>query len=358
MKKGEISLGLFGKKDKTAEGGPGVREAMFWNELGNGKVQCELCPHECKLSEGKRGICGVRQNVGGKLLTLIYGLGTSSHADPIEKKPLYHFHPGTAVMSFGTVGCNFQCLHCQNYTISQERPEDRRLTSFTIEDVLRMTKGNNCAGVAWTYNEPTIWYEFTFDGSKAVKKEGLYSVYVSNGFINEEPLKRISPYLDAMNIDVKAGNDDFYKKVCKGERRHVLETAIRAHKLGIMVELTYLVIPDMNDSQEEIRGFAEWAVNNISSKIAIHFSAFHPDYKLRDKRRTPLETMLMAYETAKKAGAEYVYLGNVRHGEYENTFCPKCNTLLVERFGFSADVMNIMDGKCKKCGTEIPIKGL
>lgn len=354
---GEV-LGLFGKRESDEGRGPGVKEALFWKELGGGKVQCELCPHECKLAEGKRGICGVRENIDGKLHTLIYGLGTSSHADPIEKKPLYHFHPGTMVMSFGTVGCNFSCLHCQNYTISQEGPEDRHLTRFTIDDVLRMTKGGNCAGVAWTYNEPTIWYEFTLDGSKAVKQEGLYSVYVSNGYINEEPLRRIAPYLDAMNIDVKAGEDEFYRKVCKGDRKKVLETCERAHSLGILIELTYLIIPGMNDSMEEIKEYVEWAVGTLSPKVALHFSAFHPDYKLQDRMRTPMETMIRAYETAKKAGAEHVYLGNVRHGDYENTVCPKCGTLIVERFGFSADVMNVTDGRCRKCGTEIPIKGL
>jgi pyruvate formate lyase activating enzyme len=351
---------LFSKKE-MAEGGKdtiGTREAMFWSELGNGKVQCELCPHRCKLSEGRRGICGVRENIGGKLHTLIYGLGTSAHPDPIEKKPLYHFHPGSMVMSFGTVGCNFKCLHCQNYTISQEGPDDRRLARFSIEDVVSLTRRSNCSGVAWTYNEPTIWYEFTYDGSRAAKAEGLYSVYVSNGYINEEPLKKIAPYIDAMNIDVKAGNDDFYKKVCKGERQRVLETCERAHKLGILVELTYLVIPDLNDSEDEIRAFAEWAVQYLSSEVPIHFSRFHPDFMLTDKGRTPMGTMTMAYDIAKKAGAQYVYLGNVSHGTFENTYCPECGTLLLERFGFSADKVGLVGDECVKCGKEIPIRGL
>jgi len=319
---------------------------MFWSELGGGKVQCELCPHMCKLSEGRRGICGVRQNIGGKLHTLIYGLGTSAHPDPIEKKPLYHFHPGTMVMSFGTVGCNFKCLHCQNYQISQEGPEDRGLTRFTAEDVVRITKKSSCAGVAWTYNEPTIWYEFTYAGSKAIKDQGLYTVYVSNGYINEEPLKKIAPYLDAMNIDVKAGKDGFYKKVCKGERQRVL------------VELTYLLIPDLNDSEEEIQAFAEWAVQNLDSKVALHFSRFHPDYKLIDKGQTPMGTMTMAYDIAKKAGAEYVYLGNVVHGTFENTYCSKCGTLMIERYGFSTEKIGLDADECRKCGNVIPIRGL
>jgi pyruvate formate lyase activating enzyme len=353
-------MGLISKngKERGDEASPGVREAMFWHELGQGKVECELCPHRCKLSEGKRGICGVRKNIGGKLNTLVYGLGSSAHDDPIEKKPLYNFYPGTTVMSFGTVGCNFRCLHCQNFQISQVKPDDASLQKFTVKDVLSLTAGHNCGGVAWTYNEPTIWFEFTYDGCKAVKEQGLYTVYVTNGYINEEPLKKIAPYLDAMNIDVKAGTDEFYKKVCKGERKHVLATCELAHKLGIHIELTYLVIPGFNDTEEEIKQFADWVVQSLSPEVVVHFSRFHPDYKLTDRDGTPMETLDMAYKISKKAGCEYVYVGNIVHNTYENTYCPKCNNLLIERVGYSTNIVGLKGPTCKKCGKAIPIKGI
>jgi len=359
-------MGLFGKKGKDKEGekegksdaSPGTRVAMFWHELGEGKVECELCPHRCKLTEGKRGICGVRENIGGKLNTLIYGLGSSAHDDPIEKKPLYNFYPGTTVMSFGTVGCNFRCMHCQNYHISQRKPEEMPLESYTVNDVLKLTTRYNCSGVAWTYNEPTIWYEFTLDGCRAVKDQGLYTVYVTNGYINEEPLRKIAPYLDAMNIDVKAGTDEFYKTVCKGERKYVLETCELALKLGIHIELTYLVIPGFNDTEEEIKQFADWVVNSLSPEVPVHYSRFHPDYKLTDQDATPIETLEMAYNITKKAGCEYIYVGNVFHGDHENTYCPKCNSLLIERVGYSTKVVGLKGPTCKKCGRKVPIKGV
>jgi len=359
-------MGLFGKKGKDKEGAKegnsdvssATRVAMFWHELGEGKVECELCPHRCKLTEGKRGICGVRENIGGKLHTLIYGLGSSSHDDPIEKKPLYNFYPGTTVMSFGTVGCNFRCLHCQNYHISQRKPEEMPLENYTIKEVLRLTTGHGCGGVAWTYNEPTVWFEFTLDGCRAVKDQGLYTVYVTNGYINEEPLRRIAPYLDAMNIDVKAGTDEFYKKVCKGERKHVLATCELAHKLGIHLELTYLVIPGFNDKEEEIKQFADWVVHSLSPEVPVHYSRFHPDYKLTDQDATPMETLEMAYNITKKAGCEYIYVGNVFHSDHENTYCPKCNSLLIERVGYSTKVVGLKGPSCKKCGKKIPIKGV
>jgi pyruvate formate lyase activating enzyme len=331
-----------------------MKEAMFWRKE-NKKVECMLCPHRCKISDGKRGICGVRENQDGKLNSMIYGLATSVTPDPIEKKPLYHFYPGTYVLSFGTVGCNFKCLHCQNYGISQGKIETMRFQKVKVEEVVSIAKRYKCDGVAWTYNEPTIWYEFTYDASVIAKKEGLYTCYVTNGFIEKEPLEKISPYLDAMNIDVKSASEDFYKKICKAKLQPVLDTCVLARELDIFVELTYLIIPGQNDSEAEIKNYSKWVVDSLGENTPIHFSRFHPDYKMLDSVATPMSTLHNAYDIAKEAGIRFVYLGNVPHGEYENTYCPDCGEVLIERIGFSTRSHYAKDGKCPKCGLALPL---
>jgi pyruvate formate lyase activating enzyme len=331
-----------------------MKEAMFWRKVDK-KIECTLCPHRCKISDGKRGICGVRESHEGKLNTMIYGLATSVTPDPIEKKPLYHFYPGTYVLSFGTVGCNFKCLNCQNYGISQAKMESMRFRELKVEDILDIAKRYKCEGVAWTYNEPTIWYEFTYDGCVIAKKEGLYTCYVTNGFIEKEPLEKISPYLDAMNIDVKSFSEDFYKKICKAKLQPVLDTCVLAKELNIFVELTYLIIPGHNDTEEEIKKYCKWVVDSLDENTPIHFSRFHPDYKMLDSIATPMSTLHRAYEIAKEMGIRYVYLGNVPHGEYENTYCSNCGELLIERIGFSTRSHYAKGGKCPKCGSVIPL---
>lgn len=330
-----------------------MKEAMFYEKKDN-KIRCLLCPHSCLISDGKRGICGVRENRNGVLYSLIYGEASSITPDPIEKKPLYHFYPGSTALSFGTIGCNFRCLHCQNYSISQAKYGAYPLERITPEEIISKAKKYNCKGIAWTYNEPTIWYEFTYDASKIAKEKNLYTVYVTNGYINEEPLKKIAPYLDAMNIDVKAFNNDFYKNVCSGSLEPVLKTVETAKKLGIHVELTYLVILGYNDDEKEIKDFCEWVKNKVGPETPVHFSRFYPHYKMGDVVPTPMETMLKAYEIAKKE-FDYVYLGNVMHGEYENTYCPQCKTLLIERHNFFVEKYNLEDTKCPSCGNPTPI---
>jgi len=331
-----------------------MKEAMFWEKV-NGKLQCTLCPHRCKISDGKRGICGVRESRNGALQSLIYGMATSVTPDPIEKKPLYHFHPGTYALSFGTVGCNFKCRHCQNYSISQADFEGMRFKRLTPEKVVEKAKKLKCEGIAWTYNEPTIWYEFTYDASILAKEAGLYTCYVTNGFIEAEPLEKISHYLDAMNIDVKSYSNDFYKRICKGKLQPVLDTCRLARKLDIFIELTYLVIPGENDDEDQLTEFCTWVKENLGENTPVHFSRFHPDYQMLDAKATPMSTLGSAFDIAKKAGIKYVYLGNVPHGEYENTFCPKCENLLIERVGFSTRGYYAQDAKCPKCGETIPI---
>lgn len=329
------------------------KEAKFWKTLNSKKVQCVLCLHKCKIDEGKTGICEVRKNEGGKLYSLIYGSCSSMAVDPIEKKPFYHFHPGTNAFSVGTVGCNFKCKHCQNYGISTAKPDHSHLRDITSESVIEHVKNNNCQGIAWTYNEPTIWYEFSLDSSKLAKKHGLYTCYVTNGYIGEEPLKEISPYLDAMNVDVKAFTDDFYKNICKASLEPVLNTCELAKELKIHLELTYLVIPGYNDSLDEIKKFCNWVAEKLGNNVPIHFSRFHPDHNMTDVKATPIDTLLKIYDVAKNAGLLFPYLGNVPHGDYENTICPKCENVCIKRHGFSTDLKGITNGKCTNCGTKV-----
>jgi pyruvate formate lyase activating enzyme len=224
-----------------------------------------------------------------------------------------------------------------------------------VEDITGVAKRLKCEGIAWTYNEPSIWYEFTYDGSVAAKKEGLYTCYVTNGFIEKEPLEKIAPYLDAMNIDIKSFTDDFYKKICKGKLQPVLDTCQLAKELGIFIELTYLIIPTRNDDEEEITNYCNWIADRLGRETPVHFSRFHPDFKMQDTIATPMSTLKRACEIAKEAGLKYVYLGNVPHGEYENTYCPKCKELLIERIGFSTRSHYAKKGKCPKCGTSVPL---
>ena len=329
--------------------------ARFWETIDNKKVQCDLCAHRCKIKEDEFGICRVRKNIDGKLFTLIYGSCSSMAADPIEKKPLYHFHPGTNAFSMGTVGCNFKCEHCQNASISTASTDYFSLRDITPEDVVKLARNSDCQGISWTYNEPTIWHEFAFDASVVAKKAGLYTCYVTNGYMTEEALHDISPYLDAMNVDVKAFNNDFYKKVCKARRQPVLDTCELAKKLDIHIELTYLVIPGFNDSTDEIKQFLKWVIEKLGNDTPVHFSRFHPDFKMTNVPMTSIETLLKIYDLAKAEGILYPYLGNVPHGDYENTYCPKCGNVCIERYGFST-TLNVNNGKCAKCGSSLSVR--
>jgi len=331
------------------------KEAKYWEKINNKKLQCNLCSHRCKIDKDKVGICGVRKNENGTLFSLIYGAYSSLAIDPIEKKPFFHFHPGTNALSMGTVGCNFKCSYCQNYSISTAKPESFDTREIQPEEVVNLAKENSCQGVSYTYNEPTIWHEFCYDSAKYAKKAGLYTCYVTNGYISKEALIDISQVLDAMNIDVKAFNENFYKKFCKARLKPVIETCEHAKELGIHIELTYLVIPGLNDSIDEIKEFCRWSVDKLGSDTPIHFSRFHPDYNMTEVPGTPMNTLLKIYKVAKKIGVLYPYLGNVFHGNYENTICPDCGNVCIKRIGFSVKSQGIIDGKCSKCNKTLPI---
>lgn len=337
----------------------GPRQAgRFAIPLPDGRVLCNLCKQHCKLREGQYGICGVRKNEGGELKALIYGMVSSSQPDPVEKKPLFHFYPGTTVLSHGATGCNMKCAYCQNAVISQERDLDSGLLSETNPEwMMKNAEQQGCAGVAFTYNEPTIWWEFTDACSRAARDAGLYTVYVSNGYFEEDPLRELAPYLDAINIDVKAFNQRFYRRICKADLQGVLDGCKLAVELAIHTELTYLIIPGHNDTPEEIRAFARWVRDELGELVPVHFTRFHPDYKMLDTPATPLASLDMAFDLAKEEGVKYVYLGNVFDGHRESTFCHHCGHLLIKRVGYNIGPINIQGDRCPECKTTVPMIG-
>ncbi len=330
-----------------------LKEAMLY-ELENAKVKCNICAHHCSIAENGYGVCRTRQNMEGKLYTLIYNRVSSANEDPIEKKPLYHFFPGTLVFSLGTISCNFRCKHCQNWSISTAKVGDVYTTEMPPEEAVSRAKKSGCEGIAWTYNEPAIWFEYTYDCAKLAKREGLYTVYVTNGYISEAALNEIAPFLDAANVDVKAFSEDFYHKICGAKLKPVLETCERMLEKKIHIELTYLIIPGYNDSEEEIKKFSEWAVD-LNASIPVHFSSFYPAHQMLDVPPTSIEIMEKAHEIAKEAGVEYVYLGNVPGHEYENTFCPGCGGLLIGRTGYLVR-KRISKPECPECGRSINVR--
>jgi pyruvate formate lyase activating enzyme len=333
-----------------------VHEAALFDRLDDTKIRCNVCAHRCVISEGSSGFCKVRQNRNGTLYSLIYNTLSSEAIDPIEKKPLYHFLPGTSSYSQGTIGCNFKCTHCQNWSISQVSLNKSITSKITPEESVTRAVDYGCASISWTYNEPTIWYEFTYDSARLAHEAGLKTVYVTNGYITEEALQYISPYLDAFRVDIKAFRDEFYKKICRAHLQPVLDSAIKARELGMHVEVVNLIIPGQNDDKKETKMLIEWVLDNLGPMTPIHFTRFHPMYRMMNAAPTPVDTLESAWHTAKEAGLEYPYIGNVLGHPHENTFCPKCNELLINRNGFSV-VKNIIteDVKCPKCGYRIAV---
>jgi pyruvate formate lyase activating enzyme len=324
------------------------KEAMIWESLEDGRVKCHLCAHQCTISEGKRGICRVRESQNSKLYTLIYNSVSSVNIDPIEKKPLFHFHPGSDVFSLGTVGCNFSCRHCQNYGIATANVDEVSTREITPEESVALAIQYDCEGIAWTYNEPTVWFEYTYDSAQLAKQAGLYTVYVTNGYMSESALIKIAPYLDAANVDVKSFDDKHYKQICNARLSPVLRTCERMKQHGIHLEITYLVIPGYNDDLDEIRQFSEWVLK-IGSDVPVHFSRFYPQYQMAETATTPIKTLEDAHRIARDCGIQYVYLGNVHDHQYESTYCPKCNTLLIERHGYNV-IKKLKKNRCPKCG--------
>lgn len=326
--------------------------AEYWHKETDDAVKCELCPHECYIKKGKRGICRVRHNEDGQLMTDAYSEVISLSMDPVEKKPLYHFYPSHDILSNGPRGCNLACGFCQNWNISQE---DGSTYHIEPKDLVKLAKDHKSIGIAYTYTEPTIAYEFIIDTGRLARDKGLKNVLVSNGFVNQKPLEDLLKVVDALNIDLKSMDEDFYKKHCGARLKPVLETIRTCNELGTLVEITNLLIPGYNDSDELIRKLVDF-IASVDPLIPLHFSGYYPSFKFTAPP-TPSETLIKAYEIAKEKLA-YVYIGNRRTDVGFNTYCPKCGNELVTRNGFSAKVTGITkDGKCDNCGRPVDIVG-
>jgi len=328
-------------------------EALLYEKLDNGLIHCFLCSHHCRIAEGKFGFCGVRQHIEGKLYTHVYAKVIASHVDPIEKKPLYHFLPNSFSFSIATIGCNFHCGFCQNWEISQSSMLDDGFKGedFSSKAVVDAALKYQCRSISYTYTEPTIFFEYALDTARLAKEKGLRNVFVTNGYMTKECIEMIRPYLDAANIDLKFFKEDSYKKICAGTLQPVLDSIKLMHELGIWVEITTLVVPGENDSEEELLEIAKF-IASVDKDIPWHVSKFHPDYKFGGHKMTPDSTLRKAEELGRKAGLTYIYVGNV-FGFGNDTYCPHCNNLLIHREVFSVLESDIKQGKCKYCGKKI-----
>lgn len=359
-----------------------LKKAMFYEPLAEGRILCSLCALYCKIAPGRRGACGVRVNVDDTLYTLVYDRVVAREVDPIEKKPLFHFHPGSLSYSIATVGCNFRCLHCQNFDISQQpkgklppvresggnQPEAlclslRELAAripgepVTPDEIVRAAQRTGCRSIAYTYTEPTIFFELAYDTARLAVAEGLANIFVTNGYITETALATIAPFLTAANIDLKSFNDAAHKRMTGARLQPVLESIRAYRRHGIWIEVTTLVIPGHNDSEKELRAIAEF-IRSVGKDIPWHVTQFYPTYRLLDRPRTPVETLRRARAIGYEVGLEYVYEGNVPGEGGENTYCHACRALIVERYGYHVRANHVRSGRCPKCGAPIPGVGL
>ena len=330
------------------------REARYYDKLENLRVRCQLCPRKCEVADQERGYCGVRENHGGVYMTLVHGRACAAHVDPIEKKPLFHFLPGTLAFSLATAGCNVECKFCQNWDISQFRPEDLPDLDLPPERVARRGLSLGCRTLAYTYSEPVVFYEYMADCAEAGRAAGLHSVMISNGYIQEKPLRALLPRLSAVKIDLKAFTERFYKETCSGELKPVLETLVRLREGGIWFEIVVLVVPTLNDSPAEFRAMCRWVASELGPDVPIHFSRFHPAYKLKNLPVTPVATLERARSAALEAGLHFAYVGNVPGHPGENTYCPGCGRVLIRRVGFSVLENALRRGRCPDCHRALP----
>lgn len=325
----------------------------YWTELGDGRVRCDLCPRFCKLKDGQRGLCFVRANVEGAIVLTTYGRSSGFCIDPIEKKPLNHFLPGTPILSFGTAGCNLACKFCQNWDISKSREFDTLADQASPQTIARAAKQTNCRSVAYTYNDPIIFHEYAIDVARACREQGLKNVAVTSGYVCPEPRKEFYQYMDAANVDLKGFSEDFYHKLTGGHLQPVLDTLVYLkHQTEVWVETTTLLIPGHNDSDKELKSMCEWVVGELGVDVPMHFTAFHPDYKMLDVPPTPAETLNRARAIAMECGVHYAYTGNVHDKEGESTYCHHCGHRLIGRDWYVLSEWNLDEkGCCHQCGT-------
>ena len=332
-----------------------VRAARFYRSSGDRHVQCTLCPRACALHPGQRGICGVRENRGGTLVTLVYGRVSSWHVDPVEKKPLFHFLPGTTAFSIATAGCNVHCRFCQNWELAQARPEEVTAESMPPSRVAALARHFHCPTIAYTYTEPSVFAEFAMDAADAGHEAGLRSIAISNGFMQHDALVEAWGRMDAVKIDLKSMSESFYAKVVGGALKPVLDSLLSLRSMGKWLEVVYLALPTLNDNEDELRSLARWIKTNLGAEVPLHFTRFHPDYLMRNLPATPLQTLERAKAIADAEGLQYVYIGNVPGHPAQNTYCPGCGELLVERRGLAAvRVLIRKNGACPFCARAIP----
>ena len=330
-----------------------MREVLLYEAMGNKSLRCKTCRHYCLIPEGSYGFCGVRKNISGRLFVENYGKVIATACDPIEKKPLYHFMPDSLSFSIASAGCNFRCKFCQNYEISQPRYwRSLQAQEFSPAEVVSAAFEYNCRSIAYTYSEPTVFLEFALDTAYKAKEKGLKNVFVSNGFMSPQAIEKLLPVLDAVNIDLKSFSEDFYRNICAGELKGVLESIEEFKKNNVWVEVTTLIIPGYNDSREELVKIARF-ISGLDKNIPWHISRFYPAYKMHKAKPTPLETLKSAYNTGKEQGLNYIYIGNINSELGQNTFCPQCGRLLIERQGYSVTKNLLSEGKCSFCGAVI-----
>ena len=329
-------------------------EARFYDKLPDREIECRLCPRFCRLGDKERGYCGVRENIGGTYYTLVYGKACTVQADPIEKKPFFHFLPETLALSLATAGCNVNCKFCQNWEISQVRPEQIRHIDFPPPAVIRSAKHNNCSSIAYTYSEPVVFYEYMYDTSLEARRNHLRNVVVTGAHINTNPLKELLPVIDAIKVDLKGFTQDFYTRYVRGNLRCVLDSIKTIAASPVWLEIVYLLIPTLNDDDASIRGMCRWIRDEIGSDVPLHFSRFYPMYLLRNLPPTPLASLERAHQIALDSGLHFVYIGNVPSHEFENTYCPHCGEKVISRKGYRISEINLKHGNCRFCRQPIP----
>ena len=329
------------------------KEAMFYHKEAD-SIICDLCPHFCRLKEGQTGICKTRKVIDGKLMSLVYGKSVAVHLDPVEKKPFYHYLPSAKVFSMGTAGCNFQCMNCQNWEISQKSPLGIPAHDYSPNELVQNALSYEAKCMAYTYTEPTVFYEYMLDTAVLTQETGLKNLIISNGYINKEPLEKLLPFIDAANIDLKSFDDAIYRKLCGGSLQAVLDTLKQIKDSETWLEITYLIVPSYSDNLEDFRKMCKWLINNGFENTPLHISRFFPAYKLQDLYPTKFSVIEEAFEIALEEGIQFVYIGNVKDTKKDSTYCPKCGSLLIERNGYSTEIKSLKDGKCSKCGLVIP----
>jgi len=338
-----------------ANGEEGLAEVMFYKRLDDSRVECLVCPRKCRVADQERGFCGNKENRGGRYFTLVHSRPCAVNVDPIEKKPFFHVLPGTKSFSIATAGCNIECQFCQNWQIAQVRPEQVRSLFMPPEEVVRRAKETGCPTISYTYSEPVSFYEYMLDTAVEGNKRGVRSLVVTNGYINEEPLKKLCENVAAIKVDLKAFNERFYKELCRGELKPVLDTLKCLGKWSVWTEIVMLILPGHNDGEQEIRQMARWIKEELSPDVPVHFTRFRPAYKMQDLPPTPIATLERCYEAAKEEGLRYVYIGNVPGHKAESTQCPRCGKTVIGRMGFAITQKSLSpDGRCSFCGEMIP----